>query len=206
MNKISCTIYLLLLTSACSPTNPFNPLPDDLAVDAALPAARVGQPYNAKFDITGGTPPYTFIDYYGFPAKITFDNTTGQLSGTPVIPSTNQIYIKVQDSGTPPQTVEQTTTLVIKPLGVSIVTDSLDNGTLLNSYNQKLQAENGTAPYNWKIGPAVGSLPEGLVLDKNNGTIKGIPTKKETQTFTITVTDSDANPTSASKQFTIIIQ
>ena len=52
---------------------------------------------------------------------------------------------------------------------------------------QQLQVSGGAAPYAWSL--ADGSLPPGLVLGANDGTISGTPTAPGTYQFTVRVTD-----------------
>jgi len=176
----------------------------ELVVDSTLSNARVGTAYNDQIVVSGGMSPYTFVDYSGLPAGMAFDETTGAITGTPLEGGTIQFYFKVQDAAN--QTVERTVTMIIKPLGVSIVTDTLPAGNYLVRYDQTLSAINGTPPYIWSVGPAVGALPQGLRLNSDTGKISGTPDAKGTATFTITVTDSDSPATSFSKEYTIEIQ
>jgi hypothetical protein len=70
---------------------------------------------------------------------------------------------------------------------VSIVTETLANGRVGNSYVQALQAQDGNLPYVWRL--RVGSsLPPGLSLSQD-GVISGTPTLAGLFGFTVEVED-----------------
>jgi hypothetical protein len=62
-----------------------------------------------------------------------------------------------------------------------ITTDSLPAGSTQAAYNQTLTAT-GTTPITWSVS---GSLPPGLSLNAQSGTISGTPTKDGTYSFTV---------------------
>ncbi len=176
-----------------------------LELTASVPSGRVAEAYSGKFTITGGTPPYTFTDYYGFPAGLTFNPATGEITGTPLVARNDiQIVVTVTDSGSRPQTASQSALLIIKALGVAITTESLQNGTLNQAYSQQLAAQYGVPPYSWSV--TSGVLPDGLRLSQSTGLISGTPTAAQTKTFTVTVTDGDSPVSKSSKEFSIQIQ
>lgn len=63
---------------------------------------------------------------------------------------------------------------------------TLPNGTVGTAYGQTLSATGGTAPYTFAV--TTGSLPAGLSLV--SGAITGTPGSPDSETFTITATDS----------------
>jgi streptogramin lyase len=68
---------------------------------------------------------------------------------------------------------------------LTIVTASLAAGNVSYNYDETVFASGGTLPYTWRIDS--GSLPAGVSLAA--GRISGTPTKAETSTFTVRVTD-----------------
>jgi hypothetical protein len=70
------------------------------------------------------------------------------------------------------------------------------------NYSQTLQGTGGTLPYTWSIWAGV--LPKGLSLNPSTGLISGpVSPSATTETFTVTLTD--ANGASTTKQFTITV-
>lgn len=72
--------------------------------------------------------------------------------------------------------------------GVSINGYELANGIEGVNYKVKLNASGGLTPYSWSI--TSGSLPTGVSLNPNTGTITGTPAQKGEYTFKIEVTDA----------------
>ncbi|HVG18431.1 MAG TPA: Ig domain-containing protein, partial [Blastocatellia bacterium] len=72
-----------------------------------------------------------------------------------------------------------------------ITTTSLAYGAVNVPYSQQLNAQGGSPPYQWAV--TVGSLPTGLLLDRNTGLISGTPAASGTFSFTVTVTDQNGS-------------
>ena len=75
---------------------------------------------------------------------------------------------------------------------------TLANGTMGTPYSQTITLSGGTAPFQWSVydGPIAtgwevgGSVPDGLTLGTNTGTVSGTPTGGGTWYFEATVTDA----------------
>jgi RHS repeat-associated protein len=75
---------------------------------------------------------------------------------------------------------------------LQIVTASLSDGTVSQSYSATVSASGGTPPYTWSI--AGGSLPAGLSLAASTGIISGTPTASVSQaSLTFEVKDSSTS-------------
>ncbi len=96
-------------------------------------------------------------------------------------------------------TLEDTTS----PVPVSIITTTLSNGRVNQSYTATFTAQGGNSPYNWSI--TAGNLPVGLTLNSNSGTINGTPQNSGTYSFSVTVIDSGNPQGSASRNFNLFI-
>src|SRR5580692_2172260 len=85
--------------------------------------------------------------------------------------------------------------ITVNPLP-QIPIQSIRNGTVGVAYNQTIGLTGGTAPFQWSVydGPIEtghnvgGSIPNGLTLDTETGTVSGTPTAAGTWYFEATVT------------------
>ncbi len=76
---------------------------------------------------------------------------------------------------------------------VRIVTSFMPNGVKDAPYSTTLQASGGSGTKTWSL--ASGTLPTGLTLDANAGSISGVPTQATQMSFTVRVTDSSGTDT-----------
>ncbi len=90
------------------------------------------------------------------------------------------------------------------PSPVAITTTSLPAATISRFYSAAVQATGGTMPYAWRV--VSGALPPGLLLDPATGVISGTPAKRGTWPFSISVTDSAAQPSSATQALSIQVR
>ena len=90
------------------------------------------------------------------------------------------------------------------PVPLAISTTSLPNGQVGSVYSAALSATGGTSPYKWTL--TSGSLPTGLSLSANAGTITGTPTASTSATalrFTVTDASNPAQSQNVSLSLTI---
>ncbi|QHN05215.1 Ig domain-containing protein [Granulicella sp. WH15] len=159
------------------------------------PSGIVGTPYTGVVGVSGGTAPYTCNITAGLPAGLTAMGCA--ISGTPTAPANATLTVSASDSTTP---TAETITSTTVPLTIGVATLTL-TGTLPPAvqnaaYSQTLTATGGVAPYTYDL--ATGStLPAGLTLS-SDGTISGTPTTIGVTQFTVTATDTETTPQTAS--------
>lgn len=172
---------------------------------SSLASAKVGQPYSAQLTAAGGVTPYVWSLTGTLPPGLTL-TSSGLISGTPTSTGVFPLTAQVVDSSSPPQSVTADLSItVVSPL--RITTTSLGEAETGVSYSQAVKATGGTEPYTWSI--TSGSLPQGLTLAADTGTISGTALTTGTSSFTITVTDSDtpaAHTASLSTSITVVEQ
>jgi len=99
----------------------------------------------------------------------------------------------VTDSGNPPDYDEKGFNLYFEGIeDLEIVTNSLPDGKVGESYSATLWAIGGIPPYTWSLAPG-SSLPEGLSLNAGTGEISGVPTQHGSFQIDVWLTDN-ANP------------
>ncbi len=156
----------------------------------SLPDGTVNLPYATTLGGSGGITPYTWSVTPSQPANLTFDQTTAAINGSPAAQGNSTHTFTLQDSSTPPQTVQKSLSLTINtaPPLLSITTTSLPNGAIGQTYNQTVQAAGGTGALTWSI--FAGALPQNLSLNPPTGVISGTPNAPGTFSFTVRVADS----------------
>jgi hypothetical protein len=154
---------------------------------SSLVEGKVGQQYSAQLTAAGGVTPYVWSLTGTLPPGLTL-SPSGAISGTPTSTGIFPFTVQIVDSSSPPLSVTADLSItIVSPL--KITTTSLNEAVTGVRFSQTVQAVGGTAPYQWSI--TSGSLPSGITLSQDTGTISGTALTTGTSTFTITVTDSD---------------
>jgi len=154
----------------------------------SLPSGSIGQVYNQTIQTIGGVAPLNFsISQGSLPAGLTLGQTTGVISGTPMLPGGQSSFtVRVQDAGGQSATKALSITINV-PAPPHITTTTLPGGTVGQAYSQTLQATGGTGALTWSL--SGGSLPAILSLSPA-GVISGTPTTAGNKNFTVRVTDA----------------
>ena len=153
-----------------------------------LPAGTIGQFYDQTLQASGGTGSRIWSIAAGnLPAGLNLNQTTGVISGTPLVPAgTSTFTVRVADAAGQDDT--QALSIIINLANPpNITTTTLPGGTVGQAYNQTLQATGGIGILTWT--PSGGSLPAMLSLSPA-GVISGTPTNAGTANFTVRVTDT----------------
>lgn len=176
-------------TATAPPALPAGPGPLTITT-SSLPDGTVNQPYATTVGGSGGVTPYTWSVTPSLPSNLAFDRTTGTINGTPTAQGNSTHTFTLQDSSSPPQTVQKSLSLTINtdPPVLSITTTSLPNGAVGQAYNQTVQAAGGTGALTWSI--VAGMLPQNLSLDPFTGVISGTSTAAGLSSFTVRVADT----------------
>lgn len=158
-------------------------------VTSSLPDGTVQQPYSITIGGSGGITPYFWAVSPALPANLSFNQTSGAISGMPAAQGRTSHTFTLQDSSDPPKTTKKTLSLEINaaPTQPAITTLSLPAGTVNSPYPRTtLTATGGVPPLVWQ---PVG-MPFGLTFNPANHTIGGTPTSSGTANVTFTVNDS----------------
>ena len=161
-----------------------NPPPLFTITNQTLPRVQVGVPFSVQLTTQNGTAPYTWKAVSMLPAGVTFNTTTGILSGsaaTAYCPF--NITINALDSSGPPQTAT-----VNLAFNAEQLLNNLQQGQIGTSYNDTVQLECGAEPIIWTL--VSGSLPPGLKMVPFPGqdsqlNVQGSPTQSGTYNFVV---------------------
>ncbi|MBZ5728150.1 MAG: putative Ig domain-containing protein [Acidobacteriia bacterium] len=177
--------------------NPAPPPPLAINTPSALPGGVAGVAYSLSFNVTGGTPGYSFAIVSGaLPPGLTL-SAGGTLSGTPTTAGQFAFGLRVTDSAGVLATRDFS--LAVTPAALSIATTSpLTTGQVGVTYAVQFSATGGTPPYSWT---ATG-VPAGLALSAA-GLLSGAPTASGT--FTIAVTATDNVRASVARNFSLTV-
>lgn len=173
----------------------------DNLVDGQLQAAYSGNLTTSSAVPLAGASVYRGKLPFGLALGISTDHTEVTLTGTPTVAGYFDLWIKaVNTNGQAAYIQKRLVVDYIAPLAV--VTDSMQRLITGSAFTQTLHVVGGEQPYTWSL--ASGTLPTGLTLDANAGTISGTTTDTVySQTITIAVTDARGVTASRSLAFAI---
>jgi hypothetical protein len=164
-----------------------------------LPDAQVGLFWTARVRGCGGTKPYAWT-VEELPGWLSFDPTSGILSGTPAESAIHDLTVRIKDG-------EETSDSKLLRLsvyphdGLTLNTRVLPAPIHGQGYSARLEASGGIPPYVFAPRRGV-SLPPGLTLE-NTGTLSGTPSQKGIYSFVIDVLDG--NGLQGSAAYTMVV-
>jgi outer membrane autotransporter protein len=162
---------------------------DPLVLTPASPAltATYDASNSIAFTSSGGSAPRTLSLTGALPAGMSFDATSGVLSGTPTVTGSFPFTVTVTDGSLTPATLSRNYTLTIAAVTVVVSPATLPGGTVGTAYSGTIGASGGAAPYTFAV--SAGALPEGTTLS-TTGALSGTPTRSGATTFTVRATDA----------------
>ena len=151
--------------------------------------------YSCKISASGSRP-LTWSYSGTLPDGLTFDSSTGVISGTPSKTGDFEITVTAENSS---GTDSKTFTLSVTDIP-EITTSEID-GYVGYALSERIKLSNEQATASWSI--ASGSLPKGLSLSSSTGTISGTPKTKGTSSVTFKASSSTWE---ISKKINIVIE
>ena len=191
------------ITLLCSPGTNGGTLVNGVCV---LPAAAVGQPYEAFLLTSNGAVDTFTITKGALPPGLSMPATYGAagtiVGGTPTGKGTFTFTVHVTPFGASTPSANGTYSITVgpaPPLAITFPATCCNAGTVGSSYLQNFFSSGGVGPFTWTV--AAGQLPPGVVLTGSH--LGGTPTVAGTFTFTIKVTDSAGDQASKPGSITI---
>ena len=182
-----------------------NGRPQLILFDTGIPCAPVFSAQSAPTGVSGVAYSYTFVASAAtsyavasgtIPAGLSFNTSTGVLSGTPSSITSYTFVVSATNSNGTMNSTSQT--VVINPPAPVFSAQSAPAGVLGAAYSYAFVASNTTS-----FAVASGSVPAGLTLNTSTGVLSGTPTTSAAYTFVIRATGTGGLTNSASQSVAI---
>lgn len=163
-----------------------------VAISGSAPSGSYGAAYTFSPTVTGGTTPYTYLNYTGtLPAGMGFNTSTGAITGTPTEEGTFYPTITVIDATG--ARVSETYTIIIGDAAPLFV--SFPSVNVYALYGEPITIAGVSDAATFSVS---GDLPPGISYDAALKSLVGRPLAGGTFSFNITATDGDTTTTYAS--------
>jgi hypothetical protein len=169
-------------------------LPPVPVVTASTFSGTIGVAFSNTIVATNSPTSYAYTGV--LPTGLSFNTTTGAITGTPTVPASSTISVTATNAGG--TSTSATITFNIANVPVPVVTGATQSITVNTSFSYNVIATNSPTSY----ALASGSLPPGLTLNTTTGLISGI-TSNTPASYTFTITATNAGGTSTAVSFTI---
>ena len=159
----------------------------------------------ATVTAAGGSSPLKYSISPALPTGLSFNTSTGYVSGTPTVALNNTTFtVTVTDGSASPQTASATFSMAVlanvPTATLAVPTTVLTQGISFTAF-APVTGTGGTAPLTYGINP---TLPSGLTFSTSTGIVAGTPSASSAASnYTVTVTDSLQQ--SASQQFSLAV-
>jgi hypothetical protein len=175
------------------------PAPPPLTITTtSLGGGTAGQVYSALIAAGGGTGGYSFSVISGsLPGAVQLA-LAGQLYGAPTTAGTFNFTAQVTDSSG--NTASRGFSIVIAPATLAVTATPPSTVSVNSTISVQFNATGGVAPYKIALS---GSTPTGTSF--SNGVLSGVPSAPGTFSFTVTASDSQTPPATASQGYSITV-
>ena len=152
-----------------------------------LPPGAVGADYSATVETADQRAGAFTVASGSLPAGLTLDDQTGDIAGIPTTEGASTFVIRFTDADGLSDTQSFSLTVLSADAAPTISTTTLPSGQVGVAYTTRM-ATTGDRVGTWSI--ASGTLPSGLALAADSGTISGTPTLAGTFPFTAKFTET----------------
>lgn len=157
--------------------------------NTTLPSGKIGSTYDAAITVQGGISPVHLAvkNNTPMPSGLVFANN--RVTGIPTASGSFAFTLVAEDSvPSLRHTAEQSFSIDIASYGLEISPEpAAISGKVKEPLTVTLTATGGEAPLKWT---APEGVPRGLILDAATGVLSGAPSRPETATLNLRVTDS----------------